>query len=81
MDTVYAMHLPERIVIREDVMTGKPCVRGTRIPVYLLLQKLAVGETTGKILKAYPQLAAADLQACLTYASLLATEEVVLTGT
>lgn len=75
------MKLPERIVIESDVMTGKPCIRGTRIPVYLLLQKLAAGETVDEILRAYPQLTAADLQACLAYAALLAAEEVVLAGT
>lgn len=75
------MKLPDQIAINDDVMMGKPCIRGTRIPVYLLLQKLAAGETNAQILHAYPQLAAADLQACLAYASLLATEEVVLTGT
>ena len=75
------MKLPERIVIQSEVMMGKPCIRGTRIPVYLLLQKMAAGETAEEILRAYPQLTAADLQACLAYASLLAAEEVVLSGT
>jgi hypothetical protein len=74
------MKLPDQIVIRSDVMAGKPCIRGTRIPVYLLLQKLAAGESAAEIMRAYPQLTPADLQACLAYASLLATEEAVLTG-
>jgi len=38
-------------------MMGKPCLKGTRIPVYLVLEKLAAGETTGQILAAYPQFA------------------------
>ena len=75
------MNLPERIVIQSDVMMGNPCIRGSRIPVFLLRQKLAAGETAEEILRAYSQLMAADLQACLAYASLLAAEEVVLTGT
>lgn len=62
-------------------MKGKPCIKGTRIPVYILLQKMAAGETAENILLAYPQLAAADLTACLEYAAQLATEETVLTGT
>ncbi len=37
-------------------MMGKPCLKGTRIPVYLVLEKLGVGETTEAILAAYPQL-------------------------
>ncbi len=75
---VFRMKLPERIEIRPDVMRGKPCIRGTRIPVYLLLQKMAAEETHAAILGAYPQLKQADLTACLDYASQLAAEETVL---
>ena len=59
-------------------MMGKSCVRGTRIPVYLLLEKMAAGETSEQLLTAYPQLAPEDLRACLEYAAALAAEEVVL---
>ncbi len=37
-------------------MMGKPCVKGTRIPVYILLQLMAAGESQERILAAYPQL-------------------------
>ncbi len=47
---------------------GKPCIKGTRIPVYLMLEKMAAGETTEQLLAAYPQLCEADLRACLEYA-------------
>jgi len=57
---------------------GKPCIKGTRIPVYLLLEKMAAGETFEQLLTAYPQLTLADLRACLEYAAALAAEEVVL---
>lgn len=59
-------------------MMGKPCVKGTRIPVYLLLEKMAAGESFDKLLRAYPQLKAEDLSACLSYAAALAADEVVL---
>ena len=59
-------------------MMGKPCITGTRIPVYLLLQKMAAGESSEQLLAAYPQLAKEDLLACLEYAAALAGEEVVL---
>jgi uncharacterized protein (DUF433 family) len=72
------MQMPARIEVRSDVMRGKPCIKGTRIPVYLLLQKMAAGETHEQILAAYPQLEPADLAACLDYASQLAAEETVL---
>lgn len=60
-------------------MMGKPCIGGTRIPVYLMLRKMAAGETTEQLLAAYPQLTSQDLSACLEYAAALAGEEVVLT--
>ena len=50
-------------------MMGKPCVRGTRIPVYLLLEKMAAGETTEQLLAAYPQIEVEDLRACVEYAA------------
>ena len=75
------MRFPERIEAKPSVMMGKPCVKGTRIPVYLLLEKMAAGETSEQLLIAYPQLHAEDLQACLEYAAAIAAEEVVLTET
>jgi uncharacterized protein (DUF433 family) len=39
------MKFPARIEAKPTVMMGKPCVKGTRIPVYLLLEKMAAGET------------------------------------
>lgn len=59
-------------------MMGKACVKGTRIPVYLLLEKMAAGASFEKLLGVYPQLTSDDLRACLEYAAALAAEEVVL---
>jgi uncharacterized protein (DUF433 family) len=72
------MKLPPRLASSPDVMMGKPCIKGTRIPVYLLLQKMAAGEDSDLLLAAYPQLTKEDLLACLEYAAALAGEEVVL---
>jgi uncharacterized protein (DUF433 family) len=69
------MRIPERVEIKNDVMGGKPCVAGTRIPVYLILQMMGAGETEAAILDAYPQLVHADVQACLQYAAEIAAEE------
>ena len=74
------MRLRERIKVDPDIMMGKPCVRDTRIPVYLLLQKMAAGESPAALLAAYPQLSRADLQAVWEYAARSAAEEVVLTA-
>ena len=72
------MKLPARVDSKSEVMMGKPCIKGTRIPVYLLLQKMAAGEDADQLLVTYPQLAKEDLLACLEYAAALAGEEVVL---
>ena len=72
------MKLPERIMAKAEVMRGEPCIRGTRIPVNILLPKMAAGESFEDLLAAYPQLQAEDLRACLEYAAALAGEEIVL---
>ena len=59
------MKLPDRITLDPEIMMGKPCVKGTRIPVYVLLQKMAAGETEAELLKAYPQLSKADVTAVM----------------
>jgi uncharacterized protein (DUF433 family) len=73
------MRYPARVEAKPEVMMGKPCVKGTRIPVYLLLEKMAAGESFEQLLGAYPQLTIEDLRDCLQYAAALAAEEVVLT--
>lgn len=69
--------LQERIVIDPQVMTGKPVVKGTRIPVELIVRMVAQGIAQEEILLDYPNLQPADVQAALWYAvSLLNQEEV-----
>lgn len=59
--------LLSRISIHPDVCFGKPCIRGTRIWVSLILDFLATGTTTEEILREYPQLTEDDIRACLLY--------------
>ena len=59
----------ERIESRPDVMMGKPVVKGTRITVELLLDKLAAGESEAEILAAHPRLTAEDIHAALAFAA------------
>jgi uncharacterized protein (DUF433 family) len=59
-------------------MMGKPCLKGTRIPVYLVLEKLGAGETAEEILAAYPQLTKDHIIAAFQYAAALASNEIVL---
>ena len=63
-----------RVSIDHRVMGGVPCVAGTRIPVATVIGMIASGLATGQILAEYPQLAAADVQACLIHAARAAGE-------
>jgi uncharacterized protein (DUF433 family) len=69
----------ERIEINPEVMLGKPVIRGTRIPVELILRKLAEGATEAELLDAYPRLTQADIKAALGYAAdTLSHEKIIL---
>ena len=68
--------MSERIVSDVNICGGEPCVKGTRIPVRVVLSHLAAGDTVEQILRDFPNLAEADVRACLEYASYLATEHV-----
>jgi len=59
--------LLSRISIQPTVCFGKPCIRGTRIWVSLILDFLATGTTTAELLQEYPQLQEEDVRACLLY--------------
>lgn len=57
------------ITVEPGKRGGKPCIRGLRITVYEVLDYLAAGMTQEQVLKDFPYLTAADLQACLAYAA------------
>lgn len=59
--------LAQHIEINPDVMLGKPVIRGTRLPVELILRKLSEGATTADLLEAYPRLTPEAIQAALAY--------------
>ena len=74
------MNKPEllkRISIDPQVCFGKPCIRGHRIWVSLILDFLADGETVDEILANYPQLEDADIKACIAYGAEMARERFV----
>jgi len=56
------------IEINPKIMVGKPVIRGTRITVELMLEKLAAGESVEDILRSYPHLTREQVLACLDYA-------------
>jgi uncharacterized protein (DUF433 family) len=61
--------MTDRIEINPAIMLGKPVIRGTRIPVEIIIRKLSEGATEADLLDAYPRLSRADLQAALAYAA------------
>ena len=67
----------DRIAIDPQVCFGKPCIKGTRIWVSLILDFLASGESEAQILAAYPQLESDDIRAALAYAAEVARERIV----
>ena len=70
-------HLRQRIAVDPTVMAGKPVIRGTRIPVELIVRMLAQGVSDQEIRREYPRLEPEDLQTALAYAaSVLPLEDV-----
>jgi uncharacterized protein (DUF433 family) len=73
------MSITDRVEINPKVMMGKPVIRGTRIPVELILRKLSEGGKEKDLLEAYPKLTREDIQAAMRYAAdTLAHEETVI---
>ena len=63
------MATTDRIEVNPKVMLGKPVIRGTRVPVELLLRKLSEGATESELLDAYPRITRRDIQAAIRYAA------------
>ncbi len=64
-----------RIVTDPCICGGEPCIKGTRIPVHIILSHLAAGDEYDDIITNFPRLKIEDIKACLEYASYLATEK------
>ena len=65
----------ERISVNPKVCHGKPCIKGTRIMVSIILDYLKAGESAKEIVRQYPTLKPEDVQAAIGYAAWLAHEE------
>ena len=70
--------LLDRITVDPDVLVAKPVTQGTRIPVYLVVEFIANGNSTQEILKEYPRLNAEDIKVALLYASKLVKSAVTI---
>ena len=69
------MNWREHILSDPQILRGKPCIKGTRVPVALILGYLAAGRDAVHIQREFPDLTAADVAACLDYARELAEFE------
>lgn len=59
----------DRITVDPQQCDGKPCIRGLRIPVHLILRLLANGKTPTEVVATYPELEPADIQQAMEYAA------------
>jgi uncharacterized protein (DUF433 family) len=70
--------MPEKLIVSDPaVIMGKPVIKGTRITVELILEKLAAGETIEQILEAHPHLTREGIQAALSFAAQSLRSDVV----
>lgn len=67
--------MKDRIVVDPGILCGKPVIKGTRIPVYIILNLLGAGQAIEQVLKSYPQLTREDILAALAYAGSLMEHE------
>ena len=68
--------LLDRIVVDPNILVGKPVIKGTRIPEYLIIELIAGGMTIKDVVKEYPELREDDVKAALLYASKLLEGEI-----
>ncbi len=66
----------DRITFNPEIMGGRACIRGMRIPVSVIVGQITHGATVEEVLADYPDLESADIQRALEYAAWLTQEEV-----
>lgn len=70
--------LLNRIIANPQIQHGKPCIKGTRTPIYVIIEALALGMEPDEIKREYVPLSDDDIRACLLYASMLADEQEII---
>ncbi len=68
----------DRITFDAQMMGGRACIRGMRIPVSVIVSQIAHGARTEEILREYPDLEPADVEQAIQYAAWLAQEQIVI---
>ena len=72
------MNIQDRIETKPEIMLGKPVIKGTRIPVELIVRKLGEGASIEDLLDGYPNLKREDIQAALIYAAETLSNEIIV---
>jgi uncharacterized protein (DUF433 family) len=67
-----------RVVVDPEIHHGDPCIKGTRIPVTIIVGSIADGLGLDEVRAAYPQLSSEDIRAALAYAAEVLRREVIL---
>ncbi|NVM30670.1 MAG: DUF433 domain-containing protein [Candidatus Helarchaeota archaeon] len=75
------MIIEDRIKIDPEICHGKPCIRGTRIMVSVILEWLEADKTFDEIIDAYPSLKKEDISAAIRFARKLAEDEKIVSNT
>jgi len=70
----------ERITTDPQVCHGRACIRGTRVPVSVVLDNLAAGLSPDEIVRSFPSLSVEDVRAAMSYAAELANERILPVG-
>lgn len=68
-ESIYTVNWRDRISIDPTVHHGKPCIKGTRVPVSVIVGSIADGDTPERIMQSWPQLTAEDITAALKFAA------------
>jgi len=68
----------DRIIVEPGVHHGEPCIKGTRVPVSIIVGSMADGQTVEEVIEAYPQLSPEDVRAALAYAADLVRTDIIL---
>lgn len=72
---MWSQELTKRIEVNPKILGGKPVIKGTRIPVYLILELLSAGYDFKRIIEAYPHLTEDDIKAAVEYAAKIMENE------
>jgi len=73
-------NISQHISVHPNIQHGKPCIVGTRVPVHIILEALAVGIDVEEVQREFAPITREAIQACIFYAAMLADERELLTA-